>query len=541
MLDPRRLVRWAYISRFSLASAIFLAAVFVWDRAVRDDTRIASLAFAATMVFTVASAMYSEVQRRPLGRTFFMLQSLFDLGLVTAAVHVTGGAASQFAALYILVIAAAAVVLPVGGGLLVALLGCVLYFADALLGLSGDPSGVLWMQLGVFGVVAIGSASISARIQEAGEGTKAELVRVRLRAADILRNIHSGILTVDGAGSLLYANPAAAGILGLDLESRVGNPVMALIAGRTPDLARALESALNGGVRMNRAEGTVERDGRVFPVGVTTTFTSEGGPEGLVSATAIFQDISDQKQLEQLHLRAERLEGVAALSASLAHEIKNPLASIRSAVEQLGAMAGDDSDSRSLSGLVVRESDRLSRLLSEFLDFARVRVTQIAPVDLTAIACGAANLAAAHPDRAEGVTVTCNAPTEPLVVDGDEDLLHRAVFNLTLNAVQATSAGGTVLVTVGPAPTSLPASLRHPGGTVRIVVADNGPGISAEVRSRLFDPFTTTKPGGSGLGLSIVQRAIEAHRGAVLVDSGVTGTRFTIYLPLRQQPQEKVA
>jgi two-component system sensor histidine kinase PilS (NtrC family) len=126
-------------------------------------------------------------------------------------------------------------------------------------------------------------------------------------------------------------------------------------------------------------------------------------------------------------------------------------------------------------------------------------------------------------------------------VDGDEDLLHRAVFNLTLNAVQATSAGGTVLVTVGPAPTSLPASLRHPGGTVRIVVADNGPGISAEVRSRLFDPFTTTKPGGSGLGLSIVQRAIEAHRGAVLVDSGVTGTRFTIYLPLRQQPQEKVA
>ena len=133
---------------------------------------------------------------------------------------------------------------------------------------------------------------------------------------------------------------------------------------------------MHGHERVTRGEAAITVNGRTFPIGFTTTTMSADGTPGNMSGTVIFQDISDNKRLEELRLRAERLEAVAELSASLAHEIKNPLASIRSAVEQLGSRARATEDERVLATLIVRESDRLSRLLSEFLDFARVRVTR---------------------------------------------------------------------------------------------------------------------------------------------------------------------
>jgi two-component system sensor histidine kinase PilS (NtrC family) len=186
----------------------------------------------------------------------------------------------------------------------------------------------------------------------------------------------------------------------------------------------------------------------------------------------------------------------------------------------------------------MRETDRLSRLLSEFLDFARVRVAKTEPVDIGKVARNAANLANAHPDRKEGASVSCAlAEGIDVIVDGDEDLLHRAVFNLVLNAVQASPPGGEVRVEAMPATSEhVPAGMGYEsGGAVAIRVSDNGPGIPHDIRDRLFDPFFTTKPGGTGLGLAVVHRAIEAHRGYVLVDSNPRGTRFTIVLP-RSRP-----
>jgi two-component system sensor histidine kinase PilS (NtrC family) len=276
-------------------------------------------------------------------------------------------------------------------------------------------------------------------------------------------------------------------------------------------------------------------------IGVTTTFADDGDAPARQTATAIFQDISDSKRLQSMHVRAERLQAVAELSAALAHEIRNPLASIRSSVEQLGKRPSTNDDERTLTGLVVRESDRLSRLLAEFLDFARARVTRISALDLSAIARGAVNLAGQHPDRAEGVEVSCSTPADPIMIEGDEDLLHRALFNLTLNAVQAVPAHGRVRVEVSVVPRAqLPNGMTFENGAVAVHVIDDGPGIPADVRDRLFDPFFTTKQGGSGLGLAIVHRAVEAHRGFVLVDSPVAGdgaeggTRFTVLLPRAQ-------
>jgi two-component system sensor histidine kinase PilS (NtrC family) len=388
--------------------------------------------------------------------------------------------------------------------------------------------------------VALAVAYLAARLQEAGvsrEELEARLNIAKLQAEDILRNIRAGIVTIDSRGRLLFANPMSGTLLGFDADSVRGLPVRQVFATTAPALVAALERAVQARERVTRGEAAITVHGRTFPIGLTTTtIGSDGSAEG-ISATAIFQDISDNKRLEELRLRAERLEAVAELSASLAHEIKNPLASIRSATEQLARRPKANDDDRTLGRLIVRESDRLSRLLSEFLDFARVRVTRGERVDMSAIARTAAGLAAAHPDRKNGVKVSCTAPTEPLLVEGDEDLLHRVVFNIALNAVQASRENGEVRIELGTMPVDqIPTGVPFTMHAVALRVTDDGPGIPIEIRDRVFDPFFTTKPGGTGLGLPIVHRAIEAHRGFVFVDSSSKGTKFTVLLPLARPP-----
>jgi two-component system sensor histidine kinase PilS (NtrC family) len=550
MLDPRRLLRWIYISRLSVAVAIFLAAVLVWTQDDTDKVKllIASLAFALTTAVTVASVGYSEIYKRPLRPNFLYLQSVFDLLLVTAVVHVTHGSGvvvgdvatagdtSQFASLYILVIAASTLLLPIGGGLLIAALGGVLYLSDVIWATSTQLSFTVWLQLGVFTAVALGSAYLAVQLRRAGEGKEmlvAELLQQRLQADDILRNIRSGVVTVDSEGRLLYVNPTAEQMLGLDLLNRHGEKIVDSIAEVAAELAQALERSIADRVRTTRVEGTVVQEERSFPIGVTTTYTEGDGSRTNHTTTAIFQDISDSKRMEMLRLRAERLEGVAELSAALAHEIKNPLASIRSAIEQLARVPRVSDDERTLAGLVMRESDRLSRLLTEFLDFARVRVARIEQVNVVELVQGVAALATSHPDRKDGVRVSCRVPDHgALVVEGDEDLLHRAIFNLALNAVQASPAGAEVRIEASTLDgDQMPLGAGFEAGSVAVRVSDDGPGIPMDLRERLFDPFFTTKPGGSGLGLAVVHRAIEAHRGLVFFDSTTRGARFTVILP----------
>jgi two-component system sensor histidine kinase PilS (NtrC family) len=536
VLDPRRLIRWMYVGRLSIASSIFIAAFFTWFQTDPAKTLIAAATLVGAVFITGASFFWTEVNRKPLTKAFLYGQLIVDLLVVTAVVHVTSApsAGSQFAALYILVNAAAALMLPIGGALLIAALGIVVYVFDAI-SVSGFSTATL-LQLLVFSIVAVSTVYISARLQQAGQGRQqlvAELTRVRLREKDILANIKSGIVTVDSAGTLLFANRSASGLLGLDLEALIGSPVMEVLRRVAPVLADSLDHSVRDIASSLRAEGEIRRSDRTFPFGLTTTsMIEETEDPGSGTSTAIFQDISDQKRLEQLNLRAHRLEAVAELSASLAHEIKNPLASIRSAVEQLSARPVATNDERTLGNLIVRESDRLSRLLSEFLDFARVRVTRRDPVDVGAVARAAGALAKAHPAGADSVKFEIDIPSVPLMVLGDDDLLHRAVFNLALNAVQASRPNERVrLVAAIATREQLPRGVPFPHGAVAVQVIDEGPGIPAQVQDRLFEPFTTTKTGGSGLGLAIAHRAVEAHRGVVLVDTNERGTRFTVLLP----------
>jgi PAS domain S-box-containing protein len=360
---------------------------------------------------------------------------------------------------------------------------------------------------------------------------ESELRQLRLDTGDILANISTGVLTVDGAGRMAYLNPAGEALLGLSAVQWMGAPVVNAVDQMAPGMGMVLRRSIEDAIPITRFKTTTRRNGREIVLAVSTTVLdrSSGEPP---SATALFQDISELERLEALNRRAERLEAVAELSASLAHEIKNPLASIRSAVEQIAKPQLGSEDRARLERLVLAESDRLSRLLSEFLDFSDVAMVRRQRLDLAQLVSDALALVRQHPDRREGVEIVLDLPAEPVWVEGDPDLLHRAVFNLALNGVQFTPPHGTVSVRLR---RHTPAAGVPPRPVARLVVRDQGPGVAAEDVPRIFDPFYPRRPGGTGLGLAIVHRSLEAHGGAVEVEQAPDGgAEFIVDLPLAQ-------
>jgi two-component system sensor histidine kinase PilS (NtrC family) len=535
------LLRWVYFGRVTVAIVIFVAAAFSFNEVPPGTLVIIAVAAIASVLASVWSLWFTHISGRSPNNTFLYAQAVFDLVLVTTVVHVTEGPASEFPALYILVIAVSAVLMPLSSSLLITTLASVLYVADIVWWLDVPLTGAVFVQLAVFLAVFIVTGLVTGRVREAGaesEKLQQEVRRLRLEAADILRNIRSGVITVDGDGALAYANDAALELLGLNQADALERPLRELLAERSTELVEVIFETQRRRVKSLRADGVVHRSDRSFPIGVTTTALDLEN-DGSASVTAIFTDISDQKRMEELRLRAERLEAVAELSASLAHEIKNPLASIRSSVEQLAASDHASDDEKLLAGLVVRESDRLSGLLSEFLDFSRVRVTDCRPLDLAAVVTRAVELVRTHPDSGEHAEIDIVA--DPVSIEGDEDLIHRLVVNLVLNAIQASGGDVRVQVCVRTASSSeLPQGLQLDGAAV-LEVIDDGPGIPAELQERVFEPFVTGRVGGSGLGLAIVQRAVQAHRGAVFVESNPDqNTTFTVFLPTKAMPEVAV-
>src|SRR5919112_1458085 len=537
--DQRTLLSWLFVGRLVLAMGVLLGAGLVWIERPQESF-IVSVAVVFALVFTIYGVGTVFLLRRTPTNAFFLFQAMVDLGLVTTIVHFAGQPQSAFPALYVLVVAAYALLMPPLWVAVTAVLASVLFVGDTLWTHSASLDGASWAQIVVFNVVFAIVAVLGHRLREAGmeqQTLTIELKRVRLEADDILRNIRSGVLTVDGMGRLAFINPTGQKLLDLDVEMLIGMPVLDQLKERSSELWAAVVSGIRNGRKISRGEGMVmHQGGRIFPIGLsTTTFRQE--TQEAPSVTAIFTDISDLKEVQELQARAERLESVAALSASLAHEIRNPLASIGSSVERLAGSRHADEDERFLAGLIVRESDRLSRLLSEFLDFARVRAARFEPLDLHAVVTGVVRLIRAHPECRADATITVEGART--MVDGDEDLLHRVVANLVLNAVQVATGPARVTVSVAPVTaTEIPhgTNMEH---AVRLQVRDGGPGIPEDIRERLFDPFVSGRPGGSGLGLAIVQRAVQAHRGLVLVESGAAaGTTFTIFLPAKMMAED---
>ena len=535
MARTERLLRWLYTGRLVVATALFLAALANWFGAPASqlDTLIATIALLSALATTAWGLWWIEVQKRLPTRSFLYVQVVYDALLVTGAVHLTGGPTSPFPPLYILVITAGALLLPLPGGVLVGAVASLLFFVDVVFYPGSQLTSAEFLSSALFVMVAAATATVGDRLRRTGTAlgvVESELRQLRLDTNEILAAIDTGLVTVDGTGRLVHMNTAAETLLDGPMKEWLGRPVLDELDRSAPGLGTLVRRTAStrsavGRFDIRKRSGAGDRF-----LGVRTTVLER---DGMPWVTAVVQDITEGKQIEDLIRRAERLQAVAELGASLAHEIKNPLASIRSAVEQLAADRLGEGDRRVLRRLVVTESERLSRLLSEFMEFSRVEMRRWSDVDMDSIAAAAVELVSRHPDRDETTCIKYARPTAPLLVTGDRDLLHRAVFNLVLNAVQHSGERGVVTVELDQPAGELPPSVQMPQA-VRLTVRDTGPGVREEDVDRLFDPFYTTRSGGTGLGLAMVHRAVEAHRGAILVDSPESGgARFMIYLPVQ--------
>lgn len=544
MYSTEGFLRWIYVARLTLAAGIFGAALLVWTQpqVAPEATLVATLALVLSLGFTVGSYWKTHIAEQPPTGNFLYAQALFDVVLVTVVVHMTGRAGSDFVPLYVLVITEGALLLPLRGGLLVGALATLLFFADAVWGgalteaLGGtaaepDLNSVL-IRMPLFFAIAAATGWLGDRVKRTGSQlgvVESELRQLRLDTSDILGTLDTGVVTLDPDGRLAYMNPAAEALLGLHSGDWLGRDALEAIDRSAPGLAEVVKRTLSDphSVRWYETHATATAELRVLGVRSTALERDERP-----WVTVVLQDITDGKRAEALHRRTERLEAVTELSASLAHEIKNPLASIRSAVEQL---TRDDAklveDDRGVLGsLVLTESDRLSRLLSGFIEFSRVHLEERTAVDVAAVTREAIDVIRQHPEAGDRAPIEVAAT--PVRVEGDPDLIHRIIFNLVLNAVQHSPDGELVRVEVGPAPDDdLPPGVEFTDA-VRIAVTDRGPGIKAKDAARVFDPFYTTREHGSGLGLALVHRAVKVHEGSVIIDSVEgQGTTFAVYLP----------
>ncbi len=531
------LLRWVYVSRVTVAAGILVGALLVWGSAQPGETFLATVAFLGALVLSAWSYTHTHLHRRDPGPLFLLAQSTFDAGLTTAVVHITGGAESALSPLYILVISIAALLHRAPGLFVVWVVVSALFVADQTLWLAEPLTLGVGVLIALFALVAVVTGLLGQRLRLAGTTlgeVKSELEQLRLDTGDILATLSTGLMSVDSEGRLMYMNLAAETLLGFDSSTYLGLPVLGAVDSVSPSMAAAVRGSIDSREALARAKATARVSGRERMLGMSTAVLERAGAGPTV--TVIFQDITDADRIEALNRRTERLEAVAELSASLAHEIKNPLASIRSSVEQLGTGRLDEADRSTLSTLILSESDRLSRLLSEFIEFARIRSGAVEPVDVSDVVETAVALVREHPAAADDIdiTTTIDHSGGPLWVSGDQDLLHRAIFNLVLNAVQFAGSGGTVAVAADVRPSD---GLGGGSPLVRISVEDSGPGVDRDERTRIFDPFYTTRSTGSGLGLSMVHRAVEAHSGNVFVDtSKLGGAYFVIHLPAVAEP-----
>src|SRR2546426_1256976 len=249
------LLRLVYIGRLCLAIAIYITAALKIRVAAPLDILVTSLMLVTAAAVTLASYWHTHFRRRLPGPTFLYLQALFDVFLITTVVHMTGGADSDLASLYVILIAVTALLMPPANAGLVTLFAGLLYFADVFWGHSATFTAGVWIQLAGFALVAVVTAYVASRVNVMGAGREAlaaEVRQVPLEADDVLRNLRTGVLTVDADGHLLYANPASEEILGFKAREWLGRSVMPEFARLAPEVWAAGTATARPGGRLMR-------------------------------------------------------------------------------------------------------------------------------------------------------------------------------------------------------------------------------------------------------------------------------------------------
>jgi two-component system, NtrC family, sensor histidine kinase PilS len=508
-----------WLTLFRIVSVTVLlggTAVVTWRAA--DDGGVTSALYGlviGTYLASLASAWWLRQGRALVPLAY--AQVAFDVATATAVVAFTGGAESVFVFMYSLGIVNGSILLFRRGAIaalgmaLLAYVGLELVAAPRL---AAVPWTLLFVHAGAFAATAVLAGYLSEQLRRSGERlaeSENELANITALHESIVQSVNSGLLTIDSAGRVTFLNRAGEQMLGLSWRELMGRRAEPWLGDFHMDTARGETDV----VRPDKARMRVGYS--TFPL---------VGREGTHLGTAvIFQDLTQLRAMEERVALSERLADLGELAAGLAHELRNPLASMMGSVELLrGALLG--TDDRRLLDIVLREGGRLEHLVTDFLAFARPSPPRREPFDLAALVAEALE-AFEHDPAADGVEL--QRELEPTPAVGDPDQIRQVLWNLLLNAAQAlqvASAPGTdrgrVRVACRP---------RVDGGA-ELVVEDDGPGIAMADQEKLFTPFFTTKPYGTGLGLATVHRIVDAHGGSLTVESAPgKGARFTAWLP----------
>jgi len=530
------MLRAFVVLRVVIVSTLLLSA-FLIQITFSSALPLNSIYYLAAFAYSISIVAILSLDRIP-AETNAGIQLLGDLAVITGLVYVSGGPDSSFTFLYLSTVSAGSILLGRRGGLATAGLAAVFYavlvdlmFFDIVKPVeTGERTRQIWSLPTLVGNVGLNVAAFvatallvsvaSEKLREARadvERRKAEIARLQSLHGSVLTSMSSGVLTTDLDGGVTYANRAAQELLGAPSLDLVGRPLLSLgllgeadwkrIAASGSEILRFENARLSGAIEdYFGISATALKDGSGYTIG----------------RILIFQNLTELKRLEGEVRLKDKLAAVGELAAGIAHEIRNPLASISGSVQVLKNSSSPGSPEERLMEIVVVESQRLSSILEDFLRYVRPKERAAEPVDAPAALDDVLTLLAHGDEVSPDHRLVKEFDPPSVVVQADPGQLRQIFWNVSRNALAAMPAGGTLTV-----------SARLQGGSWNVSFTDEGHGMTASERGRLFTPFAHSFPGGTGLGLAIVYRIVEEHGGTIRVDTAPGhGTTVWISLPL---------
>ena len=498
---------------------------------------VAGLTYVLTLIYV---AIGRVIRSREMN---LLIQIFGDLLVETLLVYFTGGLDSPFSFLYLVSIITASMLLYRRGGLLAASGAVILYggLADLMyynvLALPEQTwfiptewtSSRLYFNMATnfagFYATALLTSLVSEKLQRTFQEldvNRQSLAELRALNQNVIESIPSGLITISTYGSASFINPAGCQILQMQPHDVLGRHITEL-AFFTVEEWSEVRDALTRGVLVRREkEIDVPAGRRTIGFALTPLQTLDGKASGF---TLIFQDLTEMKKLEGEVRLKDRMAAVGELSAGIAHEIRNPLAAIAGSVQVLKNSKALTPQEERLMSIVLKESERLNKTIADFLRFVRPQEKRSIEFDVAASLNETLDLLANSPElQKHELRREIDPPSFHLV--GDADQIRQVFWNLVRNAVQAMPEGGMLTVRT---------ELEH--DAYRIVFADSGRGMSRAELQHLFQPFRTTFPSGTGLGMAICYRIVQEHGGTIEVQSWKGGgTAVTVVLPVADSP-----
>ena len=528
---------WLILGRLGAALVLLLAGT-LWVRgSARQESfsktlPLLSVVVGLTILYSLAHRFSNQFQFEA------RIQFMVDVLLTTWLVWTTGVIHSPYTALYIVIISASSLFLG-PRDVVVTSVGCALAFTSCALAVFtgfGEPQAGEILQassyqtvqsVGLFDIAFLAVGLLSARLAERQSRSDVRLMAAaqslaNLRALHerIVESIRSGVVTTDLQGRIYTFNAAAEEITGhkqLDVRGQDASIFFGEIGEHVADSMRAAEA----GEASPRLEADcLTAEGLRLRLGFTISplFSEVGETTGTVIT---FQDLTHIRALEETSRRQDRLAAIGRMAASIAHEIRNPLAAMRGSIQMLHSEMDGESSQTELMEIILRESDRLNRIISDFLSYARPRSSTHATVDVGELLKQTFTLLRHSPEINDQQLIEQDVAEGPLLADADAEQLQQVFWNLARNALQAMPDGGTLRAELA----------KNSHDRLRITFSDTGRGMSPEQVEHLFEPFSSTT-GGTGLGLSIVYQIIRDHGGTINVRSREErGSTITIELP----------